>query len=221
MGTIDLRPVLGRRSQRKSGARFLLVCLFDPAGITTIYENIALWQHFSRHAIEILNLWPGRGANLTIPATIDLDDYDGVIVHCAVSYHPDNLYSLDRNLARPFEEYDGLKILMKQDEHFHTAKFAAYIGKKRFDLVITCVSPEEREKAYPRRIVGGADFLQVFTGYVSPYMRSLSYEPAARRPLDVAYRGSIQPLSFGRLGFEKRKIGCDVGRIAPGYPLKT
>jgi hypothetical protein len=34
-----------------------------------------------------------------------------------------------RQLNRPFEAFDGLKILMKQDEHVQTSWFAEYIAK--------------------------------------------------------------------------------------------
>jgi len=54
--------------------------------------------------------------------------------------------------------------------------------------------------------------VQVLTGYVTEAMRSLAAPWCRSRPIDIGYRGSIQPLSFGRLGFEKRKIGIDVSR---------
>ena len=125
MSALELRPKLGRQSAAKARKRFLFVCFFDPCGIATIYENIALWQSLSRYAIDILNLWPGRYGTLVLPPTIDLTEYTGLIVHCTASYHPDNLYSIDKDAVRPLQQYDGIKILMKQDEHYHAAKFAA------------------------------------------------------------------------------------------------
>ena len=159
IGSLNLRPKLGRRSYRRVDDRFLLVCIFDPTGITTVYENIALWQKFSRYRIEIFNLWPSGGNLLTVPNTIDLTDYAGLIVHCTASYDPDNLYQLDKGMTRPLEQYDGVKVLMKQDEHFHTNRLAKYIGRKKFDLAMTCIAPEERSKVYPARVVGDAQFL--------------------------------------------------------------
>jgi glycosyltransferase involved in cell wall biosynthesis len=219
MSALELRPKLGRRITAKARERFLFVCFFDPCGIATIYESIALWQSLSRYAVDILNLWPGRYGTLVLPPNIDLDEYAGLIVHCTASYDPDNLYSLDQDAARPLQQYDGIKILMKQDEHYHAAKFAAYIGEKKFDLVLTLLSPDVREQIYPGEIVGEADFLQVYTGYVSPFMQTLRRPEPGERALDISYRGSVQPLSLGRLGFEKRKIGYDVARAAAHYPL--
>jgi hypothetical protein len=38
-------------------------------------------------------------------------------------------------------------------------------------------------------------------------MRQIGAPPLSARPVDVGYRGSIQPLNFGLLAFEKREIG--------------
>src|SRR5207248_128802 len=118
----ELKPRLGV-VRRQHGKRFLLVCFFDPNGIVTVCENIALWQGLSRHCIEVLNLWPGNGDYLTIPSTVELHDFDGVILHSTVSYSPENLFSLDKRLPRDFSQWDGVKILMKQDEHRRSGSF--------------------------------------------------------------------------------------------------
>ena len=47
MHNFDLRPKLGR-VRGKENRRFLLVCSFDPGGIVTVYEYVALWQSTSR-----------------------------------------------------------------------------------------------------------------------------------------------------------------------------
>jgi glycosyltransferase involved in cell wall biosynthesis len=197
-----------------------MVCFFDPTGINTVRENVALWQCLSKFEIEILNLWPLRGGWLTIPGTVDLRDYLGVIVHCTASYSLANLRALDRALARPFEQYDGIKILMKRDEQCHAQSFAHYIGDKKFDLLITCVPASELSKVYPPEAVGDLQFMHAFTGYVSPLLRLMEGQRHAERTIDIAYRGSLQPLEFGRVGYEKRKIGYDVARAAAHSGLK-
>jgi glycosyltransferase involved in cell wall biosynthesis len=220
MSLASSAPLFGYQPGRKSIARLLMVCWFDPTGINTVRENIVVWQRFSRFDIEILNLWPGRGGLLTIPSTVDLGDYGGIIVHCAVSYSLANLRALDRALVRPFEHYDGVKILMKQDEQRQTGSFARYIADKKFDIVVTCVPASEQSKVYPSEVVGDVQFLHALTGYVSPMLRSIDNLPQAERRIDIAYRGSPQPLEFGRLGYEKRKIGDDVARAMECRGLK-
>ncbi len=199
-----------------------MVCYYDPQGIPTIFENIGNWQRFSQYDIEILNLWPGRGgAAFRLPSTVDMAQYSGVIIHCAIAYSPANLFSLDQVLERPFQDFEGLKILMKQDEHVETAQFAAYIAEKKFDIVITCLPPSEREKVYPRQVVGDVDFIHAYTGYISTQLRGLTRRPMSERPIDISYRGSIQPLEFGRLGYEKRGIGYDVSAATAAMPDLT
>ena len=79
-------------------------------------------------------------------------------------------------------------------------------------MLLTCVPEPEQPKVYPREQVGDLAFVRVLTGYVTEAMRDLAAPWRPSRPIDIGYRGSIQPLSFGRLGFEKRKIGIDVSR---------
>src|SRR5262249_10278823 len=75
------------------------------------------------------------------------------------------------------------------------------------------------EKVYPRSEVGQIQFVQALTGYVSPFLQGLNVGLDQARDLDISYRGSIQPLSVGRLGLEKRKIGHDVARVCAGRGL--
>jgi glycosyltransferase involved in cell wall biosynthesis len=212
----EARPRLGRSVGRPGAARFLLVCFYDPNGIAAVYEGIERWQRLSEFNLEILNLWPSRGDWLRLPPALDLAEYDGVIIHAAVSYTFGNVAALDARLARPFEHYDGVKVLMKQDEQRMSSLFAEYLGRKKFDVLLTCVPEPEQPKVYPREQVGDLAFVRVLTGYVTEAMRNLAAPWRGSRPIDIGYRGSIQPLSFGRLGFEKRKIGDDVCRALAG-----
>ncbi len=107
----DTKPLLGRRWGRPGAARFLVMCWYEPHGITTVYENIAMWQRLSEFELEILNLWPTRGHPLVLPPTIDLSEFDGVIIHAALSYSFENLNALDSQLGRPFEHYVGVPSL--------------------------------------------------------------------------------------------------------------
>src|SRR5947207_1311989 len=215
MHNFDLRPKLGR-IRGKDNRRLLLVCSFDPGGIVTVYEYVALWQSASRYQIEVLNLWPGGSS---IPSSVALDEFDGCILHSTVSYDPDQLQYLDRHLSRRFSAYDGVKILIKQDEHRRAHAVCKFLADNAFDILITCVPAGELEKVYPRSRVGGIQFVQALTGYVSPLLKGLNVAPDQVRELDISYRGSIQPLSVGRLGLEKRKIGYDVARACAGRPL--
>ncbi|WP_100622801.1 hypothetical protein [Candidatus Coxiella mudrowiae] len=190
----------------------LLLCYFDPQGIATIPENINL-KRFSKFNIHVLNFFKYQGPYYKIPPEIDITHYKGIVIHNTISYNLENLRYLDSNLNIHFRDYQGLKILFKQDEQFNTRQVAEYIGHNKFDLIFTCLKESERHKVYPEEIVGNIKFYQMLTGYVTPKMRQFSY-PLEGRKIDIGYRGSIQPLIFGQLAYEKRKIGYDVRVLA-------
>jgi glycosyltransferase involved in cell wall biosynthesis len=190
--------------------RFLFVVFFDPNGLTTIKDNISFYKKFSQHHVEVLNLFNICKGQLMLPSYINLKQYNGIIIHPTICYFPHNLASLDAQLDLKLKNYQGVKILMKQDEHVRSFETSRLINEKRFDLVLTCLPESERHIAYPKEIVGDVLFFQTLTGYISPFLRELAPQNFVQSSAKIGYRGSIQPLSCGRLGFEKRKIGYDV-----------
>lgn len=206
----EMRPHLGADINADFNRRFLLVCFFDPNGIATVWENIAILQKYSCYKFEILNLWPGRSGFLEIPSSVDLSDYVGLMIHPTAAYNPDNLNNLDRNLRVKFKEFDGIKILAKQDEHYRSAEFPIFFDKNSFDILLTCIPDGEINKVYNDKILRNASVIHTLTGYVSEAVRNINSPPYEARRVDIAYRGSLQPISFGRLGYEKRQVGAQV-----------
>ncbi|WOH68183.1 glycosyltransferase family 4 protein [Bradyrhizobium sp. BWA-3-5] len=187
-----------------------MIAFYEPHGISTVYDYVTAWQRASRLNIAVLNLWPLSGSPISIPPSVDLDDFDGIIVHPTIAYSPENLFALDTRIKMTFDAYTGVKILVKQDEHICSARWAEFIAAKKFDVLVTCLSPEEVRKVYPRDIVGDLEIVHALTGYVPQHFRDIPARPLRQRPIDISYRGSIQPLFVGRLGFEKRQIGYAV-----------
>ena len=219
MTNIDLRPRIGDTRQ-KHDARLLLVCFFDPNGISTVWENINLLQKHSKYNFIVLNLWPGRSGHLCIPDSVDLETFDGVFIHPTACYSPQNLYNLDSAIKTKFAEFGGIKIIAKQDEHYMTSRFDDFISENGFDVLLTCVPDSELQKAYPRSLSSGILTISTLTGYVSDYMQNYASTPFAMRSVDLCYRGSLQPVSFGKLGFEKWFIGTSVDRHSATRNLK-
>lgn len=206
------KPVFGKRPFGSRDARLLLIAYFDPNGIETIPEGIVAWQAISRHEIQLLNMWPGRSGRLNLPYSLDLRHYEGIIIHPTVSYFPQTVRNIDADMSYGIAEFDGVKMLMKQDEQVNSGELASLVRDKGFDIVFTCLPESEHEKVYPRSVIGGTcTLIRTLTGYVSPVMRKEL--PLIDKPLGVTYRGSIQPLEFGRLGYEKRGIGYDIETV--------
>lgn len=203
------RQGIGRISRRPE--ELLLLCFYEPTGISTVPELVAYMQAESSFSVTVINLHEHRQDNgfLKLSPSINLKRFAGVVIHNSVSYNVDNLRSLDSVLPLKLKDYSGAKILMKQDENHHFRKMAQYIGEVGFDLVFTCLPAEAVDKVYPAKVVGKPRFERMLTGYVTPTLRATPPNVASR-PIDIGYRGSIQPLSFGRLAYEKRRIGEDV-----------
>lgn len=200
-------PTMSQGNTKFRPERFLLLCYFDHRNISTIYENIAYLQKLSKFEIEILNLY-GFNHPFNLPSCYNLNDYTGIIFHNALTYNVDTLLELDANLSIKFCHYNGIKIILKQDEQYKTSRTAQYIGDNHFDAIFTCLPESEWEKVYPKNIVGHVQFFQMLAGYVTPNLRQdISAKFNYKRTIDVGYRGSLQPLEFGLLCYEKRSIG--------------
>jgi glycosyltransferase involved in cell wall biosynthesis len=192
----------------------LLLCHYDPNGISTVPETVAFMQKYSRFSVTVLNLFEhGKNSGtLCLSPHINLRKFDGIVIHNSLSYNVDNLRSLDSLLEFKIRDFTGVKVLMKQDENFKFKELASYIGDVRFDLIFTCLPPEAIPVVYPASLVGAPTFVRMLTGYITPTLRNFSLGGESRK-IDVGYRGSIQPLNFGRLAYEKRKIGDDFAQL--------
>jgi hypothetical protein len=172
-------------------------------------DNVAALAHGSRFRVDQLNLffYPSRSGGFELPHDLRLGDYDGVLLHPTVCYNPDNLFSLDANRTERLRDFRGVKVMLKQDEHYPTGRVVEYLEQTRFNVLASCLEPEEAQRVYPPTRLPGLRLLHVLTGYVSDEMLTLVYAPTDQRPIDVGYRGSLQPWQFGRLAYEKREIG--------------
>jgi hypothetical protein len=202
------------RSRRGDGApRALMLTTFDPGGLNTIVEYIQAMVELSRLRIDVLNLmWPPF-----LPPWLRLDDYQCVIIHPTASYLPEPLLALEAGRL-PLGRFAGVKVLLKQDEHYRTGRTLEYVRAAGIDLVATCMQPEDASRVYglpPARV------LPVLPGYTTPSMLELRYAPHAERSIDVGYRGSPQPWNFGRLSYEKWEIGERFAALGERHGLRT
>ena len=197
-------------SEMQGRARVLFLVYYHPVGLRTIQDNVSELVRRSRFPVDVMNLyhrlpWPGR--TVRIPSPFDYSRYAALMIHNTVSYNADILWALDADHPTKIQDFRGVKVLFKQDEHYKTNRIAQYLHDKDFDLLLTVVRPEHLESFYPKASLPRLKFLHVLTGYVTDEMRALPYTQRDERPMDIGYRGSLQPLSFGRLAYEKRQIG--------------
>jgi len=196
------------RGKPREAPRFLFVGMHDVQGIATIRDQVETWCRLSRYRFDLFNFWGmDSPAGIALPASLDLNAYDGVLIHCTVSYTPRNLEGLDRDLPVKLRDYRGLKMMMKQDEHYMPWLVADFIGRARLDLVITMAPLSQVAFFYPPARAGTPRYLAGLTGYVTDEMARMTSPSLERRRIDVGYRGSLQHWNFGRLAWEKAEIG--------------
>lgn len=190
--------------------RILFVAIYEPTGVPSIVENIALIQKHSAFPITVVNLMEHglRKGSYSLPEEIDLRSFSAIILHNTVSYNVENLKSLDRISRTKLAEFSGAKIIMKQDEHHQFSRFVEFVRANKIDSIFSLMPESELQKTYHTHLPE-TRIIPMLTGYLTPRMRSL-FSPDRERPIDIGYRGSIMPLSFGRLCYEKRRIGDEV-----------
>jgi hypothetical protein len=151
---------------------------------------------------------------------VDLNRYDAVFQnYCArwpyVGY-------VCEDFAEKLANFAGPKILAVQDEYDRTAILLDAIERVGFDIVLTCVPPDQIERVYPRARYPFTKFKQVLTGYVPENLDQISSfaMPLRQRPNVIGYRGRDIGPKYGRLGFDKLEIGrrlraaCDARGLA-------
>lgn len=214
MFDVDIDIAVSRVKNRAE--KVLLIAYYEPRGVPSIVENIALLQRLSTFPITVLNLAEHRfdTGYLKIPPNINLEEYDVVIIHNTVAYNVDNLRSLDAVISCKLAAYSGVKILLKQDEHYRFSEFVTFAREAGIDCIFSIMPPDEVSKTYGR-LLPDVQIQHMLTGYVTPSMRA-RFTAGGRRPIDIGYRGSIMPLSFGRLCYQKRRIGDEVSRRLSG-----
>lgn len=187
-----------------------------PLGLLTIQDNVKNFQLLSKNNITLLNTYPSA----KISKDIDLNNFDGILIDSTLAYLPTTLKELDANISIKLKDYAGVKILLKQDEHIFSYETARLIGQKKIDLVFTCLEESQISKVYPGDLVGEAVFARQLTGYISDALIQLAKPKEYIRSIDLSYRGSMQPLQCGRLGYEKWNIGNSVSNKLIGKQLE-
>ena len=183
--------------------------------VSTIREHLEAFRRYSRHQIVFVPATPEywtRSAQ-DIERNVDLTVFDVVIVHYSTRLSVcDHLHD---ELARLIERFRGLKLLFIQDEYEGTEIARRWMERLKFHIVYTCVPKEGLEFVYPSARFPTTEFLPTLTGYVPDDPDLEQYVvPLDKRKQLIGYRGRRLPTIYGRLGYEKYRIGIDVKRFA-------
>jgi glycosyltransferase involved in cell wall biosynthesis len=132
--------------------------------------------------------------------------FDILLIHYSVRIaYPGHLTS---EMSSEIENFKGLKILVIQDEYDRTGFAISEIKKVGIDLIFTCVPESRLTEIYPELVDLGIRFKQVLTGFAfMPNEKEQYIKDLSQRDWDIGYRGRKLSHRYGKLGYEKWRIG--------------
>jgi hypothetical protein len=190
----------------------LLLCNYEPHQAATVCDHIDAFARYSRHRVFTCS----RVRRL--PAGLDLDRFDAVIVHYSIFIAVDAYMAPD--LRERLARFAGLKAVFIQDEYRFVNRTIATLRQIGAHLVFTCVPDAEIEKVYPAARLHGVRFVNVLTGCVPEALLDRAAPALEARPVDIGYRGRRYPAWHGQLGLDRQRIGERVLQDAPRYALR-
>ena len=116
--------------------------------------------------------------------------------------------------ARLFERIKSLTpagpiIVMKQDDHLAPGEFDDLFVKFEVTSVATYLDQTQVAVVYPKAKMNGVSFVRVNVGYLTQRLLRARPQPLGSI-LKGSYRGSLQPFSLGRLGFDKAMLPSQI-----------
>jgi hypothetical protein len=179
----------------------LLLCNKPKLGIdaNTIVDHIEAIEHYSTHRIWLCS-------NIgELPKTLDLEQFDVIIVHYSLSILKD--YYLSISAKKKLQNYTGLKVIFVQDEYRQIDNMVNQLAFLKVDVLFTCFPQDEMNKIYPNDKLPGTTKYTNLTGYIPERLTQIKNQPLCKdRPIHVGYRGRKLPFWYGELAYEKWNI---------------
>ena len=188
----------------------LLLCDFQPRIATTVRDHIEALECLSRHR------WYRLSMLGDIPASVDLNRFDAIVVHYTLSASIERYLSI-RSRAR-LGSCRALKAIFIQDEYRHVNASIAAMREIGVTLLFTCVPASEIPKVYSEDALPGVHKVNVLTGYVPERLLNRTVPAPSTRGFLVGYRSRRLPFWLGKLGEEKYTIGIRFLADAERFP---
>ena len=136
----------------------------------------------------------------------DFNSFDVLISHYSVRLCYQ--WHLPKRFKKKFSSFNGLKCAFLQDEYDQTDVATQSILDLGITLVFTCVDPKNLYQVYPLLVEKKVKFKQVLTGFaLAPGEKDEFIKDVSERRWDLGYRGRKLSHRYGRLGFDKWRIG--------------
>lgn len=192
--------------------RSLLLCHIPHKYHQASLDYIEAFKKYSKYEIDVFDCYRQN-------INFDLNAYDVVIVHYSIIIVSDSyLTPYNRFLLKNFQ---GLKILIIQDEHRWIDQTHSCMQFIDFNVLLTVVPQSQIEKVYPRKKFPKLKKINVLTGYVSDDLKAIKPISYKSRKLDVIYRAHKVSACLGDLGFEKWDIAKKFNEYNKKYKLNS
>jgi hypothetical protein len=169
----------------------------------TVYEYLVSFSKYSK------NKWTYIDSSFLDDDSLDFNIYDVFVIHYSLRLP---FGQVKPSVIEKLHRSNVLKVLFIQDEYDKTNLTKKIINQAGINLVFTVVPSRSISYVYPEIDFPFTRFVNILTGY-APEDKSffaLRFTPPSRRKCFITYRSRKLPIKYGKLGFEKVKIGRDV-----------
>jgi hypothetical protein len=212
-----LERAVSRRARRQPRLNVLMLYDERSVQVKAIQEHLDAFSLHSHHHYYFLS---ATGPANDAIGPHDLRVFDAIAIHSSVRLSRSD--HLAQDIAAAIVNFDGPKILFIQDEYERTETARRWMERLGIDVVFTSVRERDLEHVFPKARFPQVQFIQTLTGYVpeDEQIDELSV-PLEERKILIGYRGRRLPHQYGRLGYDKARIGVEVKRraLARGLPI--
>jgi glycosyltransferase involved in cell wall biosynthesis len=158
-----LREAATARGADQNGLK--LAMLYDSVGfmkVSTSQKHLEAFRKYSNHLVTYVPATPTfwNFPPKEIQYSVDFSCFDVVVVHCSVRLSDKE--HLDEGVAHKLESFNGLKVLLIQDEYVGREVSRQWMDRLQFDLVYTCVPDSGLEQIYPSYRFPSTEFFSVY-----------------------------------------------------------
>ena len=195
----DKSPITYKNTKRGIGKMLLIVRTYEKTLLTVRQYIDAIVEHskFSVDVVDVSKAFP-------VMSKRERSKYDVIVLHDTVTIPGGYLLNLLGEVF--FKSYDGIKVVIKQDEHNRTNQVIDFLKKYSVDLLLSIWDEETADYVYRGKNPNLRIMANCLTGYIPVEYKTLNYS-LHHRPIGVGYRGTPFVPILGRLGYEKDHIG--------------
>ena len=156
----------------------LLLIDFKALHVTTTKDNV---NSLLMHSELKFHLCDFRILFINI---FNLQNYDLIIIHWSVDIHKE----YNQKILKRIKQFNGLKVIFRQDEHKNVRKIEKFVLDLRFDIFFSCIPKNVIKKIYSKKFLKHLKVKSILTSYIPEYFKFLKKQPYEKRPYLIMAR---------------------------------